>query len=68
MFDGALAAEGIRSVELCNAMLLSSWKNKKVNLPISARSYSSQLKQRVVDSRFNKVVKSVAIGDMTESF
>jgi predicted dehydrogenase len=64
----APAAEGLRSVELCNAMLLSTWRDKKVTLPISSRSYAKQLKQRAQNSRFEKVVKQVAVVDMNDSF
>ena len=64
----APAAEGLRSVELCNAMLLSTWRDKKVTLPISGRSYAKQLKQRAQNSRFEKVVKQVEVVDMNDTF
>jgi predicted dehydrogenase len=64
----APAAEGLRSVELCNAMLLSTWRDKKVTLPVNGRSYARQLKQRAQNSRFEKVVKQVEVVDMNDSF
>jgi predicted dehydrogenase len=64
----APAAEGLRSVELCNAMLLSTWRDKKVTLPVNGRSYAKHLKQRVTNSRFEKVVKQVEVVDMNDSF
>lgn len=48
----APAAEGIHSVELANAMLLSSARGKPVSIPMSARAYSNQLKQWVATSRY----------------
>lgn len=64
----APAAEGLRSVELCNAMLLSTWRDKKVTLPINGRSYANHLRKRVSNSRFKKVVKPVEVVDMNDSF
>jgi len=64
----APAAEGLNSVELCNAMLLSAWKNKTIALPINARSYASQLRQRATSSRFVKTVEATLVEDMSSSF
>ncbi|MFP6806193.1 MAG: Gfo/Idh/MocA family oxidoreductase [Pseudomonadales bacterium] len=64
----APAAEGLQSVELCNAMLLSTWQNKTVTLPISARSYATRLKKLVDNSRFAKTVEAHVVEDMSSSF
>jgi len=64
----APAAEGIHSVELANAMLLSGWLGQPVALPMSARRYAAQLKKRVEGSRFNKVVRETVEDDMSSSF
>ena len=48
----APAAEGINSVELANAMLLSGVSGKPVDLPISSRRYANQLKKLSATSRY----------------
>jgi predicted dehydrogenase len=47
----APAAEGIHSVELANAMLLSSFSDKTVELPIDARAYELLLREKIATSR-----------------
>jgi Predicted dehydrogenases and related proteins len=66
----APAAEGIHSVELGNAILLSSLENKTVDLPISASKFEARLKKLIATSRFKKkkVVKSVPVQDFSKSF
>jgi len=65
----APAAEGIRSVELANAMLFSSFKDKTIELPMSAAAYATQLKRLVAGSKGKKkkVVRE-AVVDMAKSF
>ena len=46
----APAADGIHSVELANAMLLSTWKNQTVELPISGEEYAAALHERIAAS------------------
>ena len=48
----APAAEGIHSVELANAMLLSGARKQTVDLPISGRSYANQLNKWMASSRY----------------
>lgn len=50
----APAAEGLRSVELSNAMLLSTWLGETVELPLDAMLYERLLQQRIRQSRFKK--------------
>ena len=64
----APAAEGIHSVELANAMLLSTWRDRSVSLPISARSYATQLKKRIDGSTLKKTVREVLEDDMSGTF
>ena len=47
----APAAEGIRSVELANAMLLSSFTGETIHLPMDAEGYATHLKKLVAGSR-----------------
>lgn len=50
----APAAEGIHSVELANAILLSSFEEKTVQMPMSAAKYEARLKKLIATSRFQK--------------
>lgn len=43
----APATEGIHSVELANAMLLSAWTDKTIELPMNAAGYERRLRQRI---------------------
>lgn len=65
----AEARDGIRSVELANAMLLSSFTGKTVDIPISAAVYERRLKKLIRESTFKKEVKKTGpVGDMSASF
>jgi len=48
------AMEGINSVELANASLLSAWEGKTIELPMDASKYSSILKEKGDNSTFQK--------------
>ncbi len=48
----APAEEGINSLELANAMLLSGFLNKSVDLPVDGDLYWSELEKRIKTSRF----------------
>lgn len=66
----APAEEGLKSVELCNAMLYSSFTGKTVDIPINSAAYERHLKKLIKTSTFKKN-SSVDIGageiDMTAS-
>lgn len=65
----ARAEEGIHSVELANAMLLSSARRKPIDLPISSRSYTRFLKKQIRDSTFRKKEATGEVADdMSSSF
>jgi predicted dehydrogenase len=67
----APAPEGIHSVELANAMLLSAWTAKPVTLPIDGKKYERLLKARIAESGQKgrtKQVKEVASVDFAKSF
>jgi predicted dehydrogenase len=55
----APAAEGIHSVELANAMLLSAWTDKAVTLPIDGKKYERLLKQKIAESSLKKKKKKI---------
>ncbi len=50
----APAEEGIHSVELANAMLLSSFKNQTIDLPMDAAEYERLLQDLVRNSKFKR--------------
>ena len=75
ILDGAKllapAPEGIHSVELANAMLLSAWNQKPVTLPIDGKKYERLLKAKIAESGkkgTKKVVKESAPVDFAKSF
>lgn len=65
----APAHEGIHSVELANAMLLSTWTNDVVKLPMSGRQYAMELQKRIRSSMFRKkVAKDMGAVELKSSF
>ncbi|MFA6930658.1 MAG: Gfo/Idh/MocA family oxidoreductase [Lentisphaeria bacterium] len=50
----APAEEGIRGLEIGNAMLLSSWKKRTVSLPLDADEYESEINTRIASSCYQK--------------
>lgn len=64
------AVEGIHSVELANAMILSGQLQKTIEFPLSATAYERNLKSLIKHSTFKKKVPAnaaVAV-DMSSSF
>ena len=47
----APAAEGIYSVELANAMLLSAFEDRAVDLPLDAARYEKRLHEKITESK-----------------
>lgn len=66
----APAAEGIHSIELANAMLLSGFEDRTVSLPLDAGAYEAILKKKIKTSTFVKtVVETTApAADFAKSF
>jgi predicted dehydrogenase len=62
------ASDGLRSVELANAMLLSGWTRKAVSLPINARGYRNRLTNKIKGSTFVREVKTAGVVNMADSF
>ncbi len=50
----ASAAEGIRSLELANAILLSSFEKKTIELPLDSKVYEKHLKNLIANSKSTK--------------
>jgi hypothetical protein len=64
----APAAEGIRSVELANAMLYSSFKDMTVTLPLDSQAYAELLYGLIEHSTTQKKVVAAQSVDMQASF
>jgi len=64
----APAAEGIHSVELANAMLLSGVTHKLISLPINSRRYANQLNKWVATSRYKPELIEAKVQDISNSF
>jgi predicted dehydrogenase len=67
----APASEGIRSIELANAILLSSWRRGPVDLPMNSAEYAAELQHRIDTSTHVKkpaAPKKIAADDFSKSF
>jgi predicted dehydrogenase len=66
----APASEGIHSVELANAMLMSAWTGETVSLPLDAKRYEKLLNEKIAGSRAKKKPTPAATvgGDFAKSF
>ncbi|HMP74042.1 MAG TPA: Gfo/Idh/MocA family oxidoreductase [Kiritimatiellia bacterium] len=65
----APAAEGLASVELANAMLMSAFEGRAVELPLDAEVYEARLRERIDGSTLvKKTVQTTKVADMTGSF
>jgi predicted dehydrogenase len=64
------AEEGIHSVELANAILLSTWLDKTIELPMSSADYERILIEKGEKSTFEKtkVVAKASADDFAKSF
>ncbi|MBE2203200.1 MAG: Gfo/Idh/MocA family oxidoreductase [Chthoniobacterales bacterium] len=65
----APAAEGIHSVELGNAILMSSMLGETVEIPFASAKFEKLLKKLIVTSRFKKkTVRQKSVEDFSKSF
>jgi hypothetical protein len=64
----APAAEGLNSLALANAMLLSTWESRAVELPLDSASYQKALEQRIAHSSLRNKSDIEANVDMSASF
>jgi predicted dehydrogenase len=72
ILDGAKllspAHEGTASVEIANAILLSAWTGKPVDLPLDSAVYEAALNQKIATSKPKAKPAVEAITDMTKSY
>jgi predicted dehydrogenase len=66
----APASEGINSLEIGNAMLLSALKDKTVELPMDSAEFAVELKKLVDNSKLEKknITANIADEDFSKSF
>jgi len=65
----APAAEGIHSVELANAMLLSTFEDRAVELPLDAVLYEKWLQRKIAESKAKPAMAAVPLAaDFSKSF
>jgi predicted dehydrogenase len=64
----APAEEGLNSLSIANAVLLSSWSGAPVSLPLDSRVYQLALDQRLAQSSLRQKADIEAVVDMEKSF
>jgi len=64
----APAIEGINSVELANAMLLSSFENETISLPLHSARYEKFLLRKISESKAKPAVAVAQVADLSKSF
>ncbi|HEX2749818.1 MAG TPA: Gfo/Idh/MocA family oxidoreductase, partial [Verrucomicrobiales bacterium] len=67
----APAAEGIRSIELANAILLSTWKKGPITLPMNSAEYAAALQDKIDTSTHVKkptAPRKISQDDFAKSF
>lgn len=64
----APADQGLHSLALANAILLSSWEHKAVALPLDSATYQRALEQRIAQSSLRKKADIEVSIDMTKSY
>lgn len=64
----AEAGEGLKSVELANAMVYSTWKNETVALPLDATAYQAALDHAIATSVPRERIIRDAKVDMSKSY
>jgi predicted dehydrogenase len=62
------AREGLKSVELANAMVYSAWTNGPIRLPLDSAAYESALTQRIAASPTRERIIREAIVDLDKSW
>ena len=72
ILDGARliapAKEGIHSVELANAILLSSLENRTIAFPMNANVYKKRLESLIKNSKIKKKTVKSVVADLSKSF
>jgi predicted dehydrogenase len=64
----APAVEGINSLTLGNAIMLSSFLGHPIEMPFDDEAYAAKLQELISNSKFEKTVKEQEITDFSDSF
>lgn len=64
----APGADGLASIELANAIVLSALRNETVNLPLDSAAWEAKLDELIAGSRRGEKAVRAAAGDVAESF
>ena len=64
----APASDGIRGVELANAMLLSAWEDRTVTLPIDGKLFYEHLQDKIAHSTVRKKEVKAAATDLSGTY
>lgn len=64
----APAEQGLRSLALANAILLSSWDNRTVDLPLNSADYQQALDKRIAQSTLREKADIEVSIDMSKSY
>ncbi|MDN4501316.1 Gfo/Idh/MocA family oxidoreductase [Alteromonadaceae bacterium BrNp21-10] len=64
----APAAQGLASLDMANAMLLSTWQNQPVTLPLDRQAYQQALNNKIAHSSLRQKSDKQAKVDMADSY
>jgi hypothetical protein len=64
----APAEDGLASLDLANAMLMSTWKNTQVSLPLDRAAYQQCLDEKIRTSKLRTKSSREAKVDMAASY
>ncbi|EWH09159.1 oxidoreductase domain-containing protein [Catenovulum agarivorans DS-2] len=64
----APAEQGLASLDIANAMLMSTWKNQPVSLPLDRKAYQHALDDKIASSQLRKKSNKQAKVDMSKSY
>ena len=64
----AKGAEGINGLTLSNAMHLSSWLGKPIELPVDEDIYLEELNKKIAGSKVKKETKAAAVEDLSNTY
>ncbi len=60
--------DGVASIELANAILVSAWEDRRVDLPVDAVTYHEALERRIEASDFREPADLAVRADMERSY
>ena len=64
----APAVEGLNSLTLGNAMMLSSFLGCTIEMPLDDEAYAAKLQELITNSQFEKTVREQEVTNFSDSF